>query len=148
MIKVSLSAIILAGVFLTNSCTRKVERPVDCVQEFIVAVRQHDMSKSWSLLGPEAVAYYNSIGEKNRKSGKGIFEHDIKEIKRFKADNGTYKIIPDLNDKSLVRVETETGQVLDVNIIEYDGEYKIKDSNSVQNLIKAIAAEVKEEEYY
>ena len=71
-------------VLLFVSCGKITDTPDGCVVSFIVACEEHDMSKAWNLIGTEAQNYYNVLGEKQRRSGKGALENEIKKIKRFR----------------------------------------------------------------
>jgi len=106
------------------------------------------MTKAWGTLGPEALAYYNEIGEKNRKSGKGILEHDVSEIKKFRPKGNDYIVINDSVNNNLVKIILNDGKEFGIITIEYEGEYKIKDYSSVKNILTVIALETVNKDYY
>lgn len=133
---------------LFTSCSGKKLSPEECVSAFIVAAQQHDMGKAWDLLSPEAQGYYNDIGDKNRKSGKGILEHDISEASSFLEQNKDFRIEPDAGNPSLIKIAQNNGAVFDILTVNSDGSSKIKGGIDVKNLIKAIAGKVTEKEYY
>ena len=135
--------LILAPVFF--SCSNKSSSPVDCVTSFISAAEQHDMTNAWNTLSPEAQAFYNDIGEKNRKSGKGILEHDISEITKFKNKDSDYKI--ENSESNKVKIITSKEEIV-IETINIDGSFRIKDGNSVRNVIKTISLESVKKEYY
>ncbi|MCX7878298.1 MAG: hypothetical protein N2510_06605 [Ignavibacteria bacterium] len=108
---------------------------------FIVAAEQRDMTKVWNTLGPEAQAYYNSEGEKLRKSGKGILESEIATISKFRSVKKDYLIKKDSVNPEIVNIVTIGGPVHKVLTENYDGNYKIKDHHSVRELLKGISAE-------
>jgi hypothetical protein len=87
--------LILFSIFL-YSCGNIHQSPNGCVVAFIVASEQKDMTKAWTILGPDAQSYYNSLGEKMRKSGKGALENELNKITRFrsvKKDYGSNSIL-------------------------------------------------------
>lgn len=127
------------------SCGGKKNSPTECVNSFISAAMSHDMSKAWGNLSPEAQASYNEIGEKNRKSGKGILEHDISEITKFRIEGKDYTLAESPRDEIIITFGNEEITVVLANV---NGVYQIKDWNSVKNIIKAIAAETVKKEYY
>jgi len=137
---------IIGLIILVSACAKKQTTSVDCVTSFVIACQEHDISKAWNLLSPEAQQFYNDIGEKNRKSGKGILEHDISEAVKFKNENA-YKITGDSVNTSMVRVISPE-RVFDIETVNMNGEYKIKEGTSVSGLIKIIAVEIEPKNYY
>jgi hypothetical protein len=145
----------IAGIFLfasviifLSSCGDNRGTPSYCVTTFIIAAEQHDISKAWNTLSPYAQQYYNQIGERNRKSGKGILEHDISEIKSFRNIKRDYKIEVDTLNPSTIRIKTYGGLVFNIQTTEIDGEYKLSDGIAVRNLINGIAVDLIKKEYY
>lgn len=133
---------------LLSSCGDNRNTPSYCVTTFIIAAEQHDMAKAWNTLSPYAQQYYNQIGEKNRKSGRGILEHDISEIKSFRNIKRDYKIEVDTVNPSTIRIKTYGGLVFNIQTTEIDGEYKLSDGIAVKNLINGIAVDFVRKEYY
>lgn len=138
----------LFGVYFLNSCSEKYESPSSCVFSFIKSAEEHDMTKAWNSLGLEARDYYNDLGIKNRKSGKGILEHDISEIKRFRKINNEYRIINESPENYKITLITLKNDSLKIETILENGSYKIKDAVSVRNIIRGIADELIKKEYY
>lgn len=130
-----------------NSCSTKYETSVDCVNAFIKSAEDHDMTKAWNTLSPEAQAFYNDLGIKNRKSGRGILEHDINEVKKFRENSG-FRIDVQQNDKNKLILTTKDSETFIIETTEIDGSYKIKDAVSVRNVLKGIASEIVKKEYY
>jgi len=135
-------------VLVIHSCGSRKNTPTNCVAAFIIAAEEHDMNKAWEVLSPEAQQYYNDIGDKNRKSGKGILEHDISEIKSFRRIRTDYKLETDSTDKSLIRIKTYGGLFFNVQTADINGDFKLKDGIAVKNLIKGIAVDIIKKEYY
>ncbi len=134
-----------------SSCSTKHESSIDCVNAFIKSAKEHDMTKAWNTLSPEAQAFYNDLGVKNRKSGRGILEHDVNEVKKFR-ENSDYRIDINQNDtkvgKNKLILTPKDSEMLIIETIEIDGSYKIKDAVSVRNILKGIASEIVKKEYY
>jgi hypothetical protein len=76
-VKISYFFILILLGFILSSCDKASNNPKGCVTTLIVALEQHDMSKAWGLLSKETQAYYNDLGEKQRRSGKGAFEAEV-----------------------------------------------------------------------
>lgn len=132
---------------LIISCGKSSDTPKGCVTEFIIAVEQHDMSAAWPLLSNDAQGFYNSIGEKERKSGKGALENEINNIKRFKSLKTEYSIRHDKENADVVKIGLAGGTELSINTMNENG-YKIKDGASVRNILNGIAAEHNKKEGY
>ncbi len=73
-------------IFLVNACGKITDTPDGCVVAFIVAAEQHDMNKAWNHLSTEAQSYYNGLGEKQRRSGKGALEKLLGQIMAGRLD--------------------------------------------------------------
>jgi hypothetical protein len=116
------------------------------VVAFIVAAQERNMGKAWALLGKEAQDYYNSLGQKQRRSGKGALENEIKRIKKFRAVKTDYTVVKDSVGVNTVIIIT-TGERFRIETINEDGNYKVRDGNSVRSLLKGITAELGEEGY-
>ena len=134
--------IINIAALLFISCGKITDTPDGCVVSFIVACEEHDMSKAWDMLGAEAQSYYNGLGEKQRRSGKGALENDIKKIKRFRNVKKDYKIVKDKENPDLIKIMLIGGQEFNVATANENGSYRIKDENSVKNLLNGITAEL------
>ena len=139
--------LLIIAVSLLYSCGGKQNSPVECVSTFIKASMEHDITKAWSTLSPEAQAFYNSLGEKNRKSGRGILEHDISEVLKFRNEKD-FKIAADSINPNLVSLTTVSGIEYIIETTPIDGEYKLKDEISVRNVIKCIAVNIMSKDYY
>jgi hypothetical protein len=140
--------LLLLSLILLYSCGNIHETPNGCVVAFIVAAEQRDMTRAWNTLGPEAQSSYNSLGEKMRKSGKGALENEISRITKFRSVKKDYRIVTDSSDANLVKIVTIGGPEHPVETINENGSFKIKDINSVRNLLNGISAEVvKNKEY-
>lgn len=105
------------------------------------------MSKAWSLLGKNAQTYYNQLGEKQRRSGKGAFENEIKRIVIFRNSKYDYSIQSNEGNKKIMKLIINGGNEFMVEISNEDGEFKIKDEVSVMNIINVIAKEQKPKDY-
>lgn len=148
MVKHILIFILFTATITFFSCGDNRNTPSYCVTTFIIAAEQHDISKAWNTLSPNAQQYYNQIGEKNRKSGKGILEHDISEIKSFRNIKKDYKLEVDTANSSTIRIKTYGGLFFNIQTTEVDGEYKLSDGLAVKNLINGIAVDFVRKEYY
>jgi hypothetical protein len=126
MVKTKVLTVLFLLVLLLSSCRRESDSPKGCVTSLIIAIEQHDMSKAWGLLGKDAQSYYNTLGERQRRSGKGAFENEIDKIKTFRNLRREFR----------------------VNILNDDGDYKIKDEQSVRNILDVITAELKPKESF
>lgn len=133
---------------MIDSCGRITDTPDGCVVDFIVAVEQHDMSKAWNLLGANAQAFYNDLGEKQRRSGKGALENEVNRIKVFRSVKKHYRISKDKEKPDMIKIIIYGGQEFQVETINDNGNYRIKDGNSVRNLLTGITAELNEGKGY
>ena len=106
------------------------------------------MGKLWGMLGPEAQAFYNDLGEKQRRSGRGALEREINNIKSFKSLKGDYKLKEDKDNPGTVKVIIIGGAEFPVATINDSGGYKIKDGQSVRNLLTGITLEKNQKEDY
>ena len=134
-------------VLLFLSCGKASDSPKGCVTSFIIAVEQHDMSKAWSLLSNDTQKYYNGLGEKQRRSGKGAFEREISTIKSFFNAGKHYKFRSDSTNTNNVRLEVIGSRDFVIETVDESG-YKIKDENSVKNVLIVIAEKIEKEEHY
>lgn len=136
-------------ILIFTSCGKITDTPDGCVVAFIVAAEKHDMDRAWNHLSSEAQNYYNELGEKQRRSGKDALENDIKKIKRFRSVKKDYKIVKDKSNPELIKIMLVLGgQEFDVETVNEGGSYKIKDANSVKNLLNGITAETERAENY
>ena len=125
------------------SCGKKVsDTPKGCITAFIIAVEQHDMNKAWESLGPDAQAFYNDLGEKMRKSGKGALENEVNRIKSFRNAQRDYSMKNDKNTAGNVRLITSGGMEFVIDMEEHDNAYKIKNGPSVRSILTVIASQV------
>jgi hypothetical protein len=129
---------------LLLSCGKKIsDTPKGCVTAFIVAVEQHDMSKAWGLLGKDAQAYYNDLGEKQRRSGKGALENEIDQIKSFRSAQKFFSVKRDNDDPNNALLVVQGVKEYKIATEDADGEIKIKDAQSVKNIFDVITGEMK-----
>ena len=132
-----------------QSCGKKLsDTPKGCVTAFIVAVEQHDMSKAWGLLGKDAQAYYNTLGERQRRSGKGALEFEIDNIVSFRNAQRYYGIRRDSANPNNALLVVPGVRNFKIVTEEIDGEIKIKDAESVKNILDVITGEVKNKNPY
>jgi hypothetical protein len=129
------------------SCANVPDSPKGCVTSFIIAVEQHDMSKAWGLMGSDAQKYYNGLGEKQRRSGKGAFEREVNEIKSFFNADKDYTFQIDKENSTIVKLVLTGGKEFDIETID-DGGYKIKNEIAVKKILNVIAEKIEKEEYY
>jgi hypothetical protein len=115
---------------------------------FIVAVEQHDMSKVWGLLGKDARAYYNDLGEKQRRSGKGALENEIDRIKTFRNAGKDYSIRKDKDNKDFINLVSPGSYDFIVETVDEGDGYVIKNAQSVKNILLVITSEEKKENPY
>ena len=136
---------LLAGV---QGCGKNYDNASAAITAFIIGVEQHDMGKLWGMLGPEAQAFYNDLGEKQRRSGRGALEREINNIKSFKSLKGDYKLKEDKDNPGTVKVIIIGGAEFPVATINDSGGYKIEDGQSVRNLLTGITLEKNQKEDY
>jgi hypothetical protein len=136
----SLKSIMFICLLYICSCQNIHRSPDGAVVAFIVAAEQRDMAKAWNVLSPELQAYYNSLGEKMRKSGRGALENEIARIQKFRSVKKDYTIHIDSIDSKTVNLVTIGGPTHRVETVETDGDYKIKDEVSLRNLLAGITA--------
>jgi hypothetical protein len=153
MKSIKLSYLLVFSIFTVSalflsSCKSIIESPDGCVVAFIVTAEQRNMTKAWDLLGPDAQSYYNSQGEKLRKSGKGALENEIAKITKFRRVKKDYFIEKDKSNPDVVNIVTIGGNTHPVETINIDGNYKIKNEASVKNALDGISAEVKKQDGY
>ncbi len=129
-------------------CGKNYDNASAAVTSFIIGVEQHDMGKLWGMLGPDAQSFYNDLGEKQRRSGRGALEHEINNIRAFKNLRGDYKIKEDKDNPGTVKIIIIGGSEFPVATIKDDRGYKIKDGQSVRNLLTGITLEKNQKEDY
>lgn len=131
------------------SCGKKIaDTPKGCVTAFIVAVEQHDMTRVWGLLGKDAQTHYNSLGEKQRRSGKGALENEIDQIKSFRSAQKYYSIKRDNDDPNNALLVVPGVRDFKIATVIEDGDIKIKDAESVKNILDVITGEMKNPNQY
>lgn len=145
--KISLILTVSALLILTG-CDKQSNSPKGCVVAFIVSLEQHDMSKAWGLLSNDAKAFYNDLGEKQRRSGKGALEHELKKIKSFRSASKDYSVRHDKEYGDNVKLVFYGGNEFTIATVKEDGDYKIKDANSVKIIMTVIAGEIQKGEDY
>lgn len=135
--------LLIIFVFICFACGKKTsDNPRGCVTYFILSLEQHDMSKAWDYLGKDAQAYYNDLGDKMRKSGKGAFENEINRIKSFRNARSDYSIRSDKENVNNMHIVTSGGMDFIVETEEIDNSFKIKNYNSVKSVLLSISGEV------
>ncbi len=140
--------VLLYIMFSSGGCTNIHQTPDGVVVAFIVASEKRDMTRAWNNLSPELQAHYNSQGEKMRKSGKGALENEIARITKFRTVKKDYTIQIDGANGSVINLVNNSGTVQKVETVAIDGDYKIKDLNSLKNLLDGITAEAKSKDGY
>lgn len=100
------------------------------------------MGKAWDYLGADAQSYYNDLGEKMRKSGKGAFENEINRIKSFRNARSDYSIRSDKENPNNMHLITSGGMDFLVETEDVSGNFKIKNPASVKSVLSSIAGEV------
>ncbi len=105
------------------------------------------MSNAWGLLGRDAQTYYNQLGEKQRRSGKGAFENEINKIKSFRSAKYDYSIHTDALSPNGMKLVVNGGNEFKVAVSDEEGDYKIKDESSVRNILSVITKEFKSKEH-
>jgi hypothetical protein len=138
----------LISSIILSSCGNIHQSPDGAIVAFIVAAEQRDMTKAWNILSPDLQAYYNNLGEKMRKSGRGALENEIAKITKFRSARKDYRLQKDTANISTVRLLTVGGPVHIIETIEIEGDYKIKDEKSLRSLLDGITAEEKKKEGY
>jgi hypothetical protein len=141
-------ALSILTLLLIASCGSESDSPKGCVTSFIIAIEQHDMSKAWGMLGQDAQTYFNSLGERQRRSGKGAFENEIDKIKTFRNLRKDYAIHEDKGVQDTIKLIVYGGKVFNVNIANDEGSYKVKDEKSVKNILDVITGELKPNEKF
>jgi hypothetical protein len=130
------------------NCGKNYDNAVAAITAFIIGAEQHDMGKLWNMLGPEAQAFYNDLGEKQRRSGRGALEREINNIKTFRSLKNDYRLKEDKDSPGTVKIILLGAVEYPVATIK-DGEtYKIKDGPSVRNLLNGIAFQKNQKDDY
>jgi len=151
MKNIKFSAVLIVIIYIAfnmTGCTNIHQTPDGVVVAFIVAAEKRDMTRAWNNLSPELQGYYNSQGEKMRKSGKGALENEIARITKFRTVKKDYTIQIDGANGSVINLVNNSGTVQKVETVAIDGDYKIKDLNSLKNLLDGITAEAKSKDGY
>ena len=130
------------------ACQNIHKSPDGAVVAFIVAAEQRDMTKAWNILSPELQVYYNGLGEKMRKSGRGALENEIARITKFRSVKKDYTLKVDSTNSTTINIVTIGGPTHKVETVDVGGDYKIKDEASMKNLLDAITAEATKEKGY
>ena len=147
--KLILAFIVLAIICsITPGCKNIHETPDGAVVAFIIAAEQRDMTKAWNIMSPELQAHYNSLGEKMRKSGRGALENEIARITKFKLVKKDYTINVDDANGEVIKIKMNSGPEYRIETVKADNDYKIKNKESMKNLLDAIAAEITNKEGY
>ncbi len=146
-IKIYICLTLISSIVLT-SCGNIHQSPDGAIVAFIVSAEQRDMTKAWNILSPDLQAYYNNLGEKMRKSGRGALENEIAKITKFRSVKKDYRLQVDSTSKTNVRLVTIGGPEHIIETVEIGGDYKIKDERSLKNLLDGITAEEKKKEGY
>ncbi len=147
-IRKSIKFLLIIATVLAYSCGNIHNRPDGAVVAFIVAAEQRDMTKAWNILSPELQTYYNGLGEKMRKSGKGALENEIARITKFRSVKKDYRLEKDSTNENIVKLVTIGGPTHLVETVSIDGDFKIKDEKSIRNLLDGITAEAKTNDGY
>ncbi len=146
-ISLSISLTLISSIFL-SACGNIHQSPDGAIVAFIVAAEKRDMTKAWNILSPELQAYYNNLGEKMRKSGKGALENEIAKITKFRSVKKDYMIQVDSTMNANVKLITIGGPTHLIETVQIDGNYKIKDEKSLRNLLNVITAEMSKKDGY
>ncbi len=133
---------------ILTGCQNIHKSPDGAVVAFIVAAEQRDMTKAWNILSPDLQTYYNGLGEKMRKSGKGALENEIARITKFRSVKKDYTLKVDSTNSTTINIVTIGGPTHKVETVDVGGDYKIKDEASMKNLLDAITAEETKEKGY
>lgn len=145
--KIYISLTLISSIIL-SSCGNIHQSPDGAIVAFIVAAEQRDMTKAWNILSPDLQAYYNNLGEKMRKSGRGALENEIAKITKFRSARKDYRLQKDTANISTVRLLTVGGPVHIIETVNIEGDFKIKDEKSLRSLLDGITAEEKKKEGY
>jgi hypothetical protein len=140
--------LILTPLFFLSCGRKTTDTPEACVTAFISAVEEHDMGEAWDLLGKDAQSYYNRQGEIQRRSGKGALENEIDRIKTFRSSAKDYFIKKDDENLNTILLITSAENEFKVETELNDGDVKIKDASSVQNVLNVISGTMKFEKIY
>lgn len=140
--------LLISGALIVYACGNIHTHPDGAVVAFIVAAEQRDMTKAWNILSPELQTYYNGLGEKMRKSGRGALENEIARITKFRSVKKDYRLEKDSTNENNVRLVTIGGPTHLIETISVDGDFKIKDEKSLRNLLDGITAESKKNDGY
>jgi hypothetical protein len=139
---------LILSALLINSCKTLNESSEGCVVSFIVAAENRNMNRAWDILSPQAQQYYNGLGEKMRKSGKGALENEIARIVKFRSVKQDYRIEVDPTNNMNINIVVSGGPTHIVATENIDGNYKIKNETSVRSLLEGISADTKKNEGY
>jgi hypothetical protein len=131
-----------------SSCGRITDSPEGCVTAFISASMEHNMSKAWALLGSDAQNYYNEIGRKTRRSGKGALESKIKRIRKFRTVKEDYTLSKDSANGEVIKLILKGGEELRIETVNEDGYHKLRNEKAVENLLKGITSEAETKDIY
>lgn len=145
--KIYITLTLISSIIL-SSCGNIHQSPDGAIVAFIVAAEQRDMTKAWNILSPDLQAYYNNLGEKMRKSGRGALENEIAKITKFRSARKDYRLQKDTANISTVRLLTVGGPVHIIETVNIEGDFKIKDEKSLRSLLDGITAEEKKKEGY
>jgi hypothetical protein len=141
-VKITCIVLLFIGLIFL-SCGQKIsETPKGCITTFIISAEQHDINKCWDCLGKDAKTFYNDIGDKMRKSGKGALENEINKINTFRNAQKDYSMRKDKDSVNIIHMFTGGGQEFVINLIEEDGAFKIRDGNSVKSILNVISADI------
>lgn len=142
------SITVIAGSLSISGCGKNYDNASAAITAFIIGVEQHDMGKLWGMLGAGAQAFYNDLGEKQRRSGRGALEREINNIKSFKSLRDDYRLKEDKDNPGTVKVIIIGGAEFPVVTVNDGGGYKIKDGQSVRNLLTAITLQKNQKDDY
>ena|SRR5260221_9098709 len=146
--KIILLIIVFLFTICSFNCGKNYDNDVAAVSAFIIGVEQHDMGKLWGMLGPDAQQFYNSLGEKQRRSGRGALEREINNIKTFRSLKNDYRLKEDKENPGVVKIIILGGAEFNIGTINEAGIFKIKDGPSVRNLLSGITFEKNQKDDY
>ncbi len=134
--------LLIIALILFMSCKKINESPMGCVVTVLECVERLNPDIVWNNLSEETQKYFNSLGEKQRRSGKGAMEYEIKKIQRLRAVNKDFRLEESKTNPEIIIIKhTNSETIFEIETVKEGKGYKIRNADSFQKLLSAITLE-------
>lgn len=141
--------VLIIGLILFTSCKKINESPMGCVVAVLDSIEHLNPDVVWNNLSEETQKYFNSLGEKQRRSGKGALEIEIKKIQRLRAVNKDFRLEESKTNPEIIIIKlTNSETIYEIETMKEGKGYKIKNPASFGKLLEAVTLEKEIKEGY